>query len=152
MRVWRIDRDGRDPLEGLGGLYAGGRWNPKGIPIVYTSAHLSLAILETLVHVEPGTLPENLVAFEIDVPGDEAAHERLPVARMPRDWRAEPPPASTRELGQAWLTDPARGGVLGVPSVVVPRETNYLLNPSHADAARWRVVHREAFRFDTRLV
>ena len=87
MRVWRIDRAGRNPLEGTGGLHAGGRWNARGRPIVYASAHLSLAILEKLVHVNPDRLPDNLVAFEIELPdGDELTGVRSRRPRAPSGW------------------------------------------------------------------
>ena len=152
MRVWRIDRAGRNPLEGTGGLHAGGRWNARGRPIVYASAHLSLAILEKLVHVNPDRLPDNLVAFEIELPDGDELIEALGSASLPADWRAEPPPESTQRLGESWLSDPARAAVLAVPSAVVPRELNYLLNPTHSAAGRWSVVHSEPFRFDPRLV
>lgn len=152
MRVWRIDRAGRNPLEGAGGLHVGGRWNPKGRRIVYASAHLSLAILEKLVHVNPDRLPDNLVAFEIELSDSDTVVEELGASALPADWRAEPPPRSTQALGESWLADSARGAVLAVPSVVVPREWNYLLNPAHPGAGRWKVVHSEPFRFDPRLV
>jgi RES domain-containing protein len=122
------------------------------VRVVYTAGHLSLAVLEKLVHVDPDLLPERLAAFEIDIPDEPASREVVASDRLPADWRAGPPPASTQAIGRAWLTDPARPGVLVVPSVVVPREVNYLLNPAHAHASRWSIVTREPFRFDARLL
>lgn len=152
MRVWRIGRADRDPLDGLGGTFVSARWNPRGIRMVYTSAHLSLAILEKLVHTDPDLLPDRLAAFEIEIPGDPAGQEALSADDLPADWRAQPPAASTQELGRAWTLDRRRSGVLAVPSAVVPRERNYLLNPMHPDAARWKVVQREPFELDARLI
>jgi len=120
--------------------------------VVYTAGHLSLAMIEKLVHVDPDLIPERLAAFEIEIPDGASSREVLARDRLPADWRAEPPPTSTQAIGRAWLTDPTRAGVLVVPSVVVPREVNYLLNPAHADAHRWSVVAREPFRFDARLL
>jgi RES domain-containing protein len=152
MRVWRLDRNDRNPLEGLGGLFSAGRWHPRGVRVVYTASHLSLAILEMLVHVDPDLLPDRLAAFEIDIPDGDASREAVPFNRLPTDWRAEPPRAGTQALGRSWLTDPTRPSILVVPSVVVPREVNYLLNPAHPDAGRWSVVASEPFRFDRRLL
>ena len=120
--------------------------------MVYAAQSLSLAALERLVHVDPDVLPDRLAAFEIEIPDDEASEEVLPVSRLPPDWRAEPPAGGTRDTGRSWLTDTSRPGVLVVPSAIIPRERNYLLNPAHPDAARWRVVGSEPFRFDSRLV
>jgi RES domain-containing protein len=152
MRVWRIDRMGRNPLEGAGGMHVAGRWNARGRRIVYASAHLSLAILEKLVHVNPDQVPDNLAAIEIDLPDGNNLIDVLPPASLPRDWRDQPPSRSTQQLGEAWLADPARPPVLVVPSAVVPREVNYLLNPAHPGAGAWTVVHVEPFSFDPRLV
>lgn len=150
--MWRLDRDDRNPLEGFGGLFSAGRWHPRGVRIVYASGHLSLAVLEKLVHVDPDVLPDRLAAFEIEIPDEDASREVIPVHRLPPDWREEPPAPATQDIGRAWLTDPTRPAVLVVPSVVVTREVNYLLNPTHPDAARWSVVASAPFRFDPRLL
>jgi RES domain-containing protein len=150
--VWRLDREDRNPLDGLGGLYSAGRWHPRGVRVVYAASHLSLAVLERLVHVDPDVIPDRLVAFEIEIPDDEASREIVPLDRLPPDWREGPPASGTQDIGRAWLADLARPGVLVVPSAIVPPETNCLLNPAHPDAGRWSVVAREPFRFDARLL
>jgi RES domain-containing protein len=122
------------------------------VRVVYAASHLSLAMLERLVHVDPDVIPDRLSAFEIEIPDDDASREAVPLDRLPRDWRAEPPAPGTQEIGRAWLADLTRPGVLVVPSAIVPREANYLLNPAHPDAGRWSVVAREPFRFDARLL
>ena len=152
MRVWRLDRAGRNPLDGTGGLHVAGRWNLKGTPIVYTSTHLSLAVLEKLVHVDPDLLPDNLVAIEIEVPEGPGRIEDLDAHLLPTDWRDAPAPRSTQQIGSEWARTAGRAGALTVPSVVVPRERNILLNPAHPAAAGWKVTVQEPFRFDTRLV
>lgn len=151
MRVWRLDRDGRNPLDGLGGLHSAGRWHTRGSRVVYTSSHLSLAVLEKLVHLDPDLLPDDLVAFEIEISGEPSSMERISLADLPPDWKSQPPASSTQAIGRAWLADPARPGVLVVPSAIVTSESNYLLNPAHRDAERWSVVSSEPFRFDARL-
>jgi len=120
--------------------------------VVYTSSHLSLAVLEKLAHIDPDLIPDRLAAFEIEIPDDKGSMEVFPVDRLPSTWRAQPPAASTQDIGRAWLADVTRPGVLVVPSAIVPREVNYLLNPAHPDAGRWSVVGREPFGFDARLL
>ncbi len=44
----RVYRD--QVFSGQGGLYASGRWTPRGRPVVYTSASISLALLEYTVN------------------------------------------------------------------------------------------------------
>ena len=54
-RAWRIVREdhGYTAFDGEGAWRFGGRWNSRGTRTVYTSATLSLAALETLVHLNP---------------------------------------------------------------------------------------------------
>lgn len=40
-------------FSGEGALRHGGRWNSPGVRVIYTSATVSLAALETLVHLNP---------------------------------------------------------------------------------------------------
>jgi RES domain-containing protein len=116
---------------------------------VYTASRLSLATLELLAHVDPDEIPDDLHAFEIDVP-DALAVTQVEVADLPADWQA-PEHADCKRIGDAWLA----GGdtpVLRVPSAIVPEEPNYIINPRHADAAAVIVVAERAFMFDPRLV
>ena len=55
-----------------------------------------------------------------------------------------------KDLGTAWVKS-ARTAVLRVPSVVIPRETNVLLNPAHPDFDRIRIGGPEPFSFDPRM-
>ncbi|HEX6204123.1 MAG TPA: RES domain-containing protein, partial [Thermoanaerobaculia bacterium] len=49
-----------------------------------------------------------------------------------------------------WVAS-SRSAVLAVPSVVVPWETNYLLNPAHPDFARVVVERPRRLDLDQRL-
>lgn len=127
-------------FDGEGARRYGGRWNHVGVPAVYTAAHLSLAVLEILVHVSAeDDLPADLVAIAADLPGDLGI-DRMGVDELPSDWRRTPAPPTLAERGTAWLTA-SRTAVLAVPSAVIPGETNYILNPAHPDFRRI-VVHR----------
>jgi len=108
----------------------------------------SLAMLESLVQDEPlraryvmvsATLPKNLKI------------ERVTPNQLPADWRD----LEARENLQAIGTDWARrrsSSVLAVPSVVIPTETNYLLNPPHPSFARIEIGKPKAFVTDLRLI
>lgn len=152
MRVWRISRKPHvaTTLQGIGGLHASGRWHHRGRPIVYTSATPSLAALEVLVHVDPALAPTDLRLIEIDVP-DELASETCDPALLTPDWQVYPAPTILQDFGTSWLAG-LRTPILCVPSVVLPMEYNYLLNPAHPDAGRFRIVEEQAFSFDPRLL
>lgn len=152
MRVWRIcaARYAAETLMGRGGLLASGRWHSQGRPAVYTSASLSLAALEVLVHVDRDLLPPGLAQVEIEVP-DDVAVLSLGVESLPEGWRRYPGPPELRELGDRWLAEGATA-VLQVPSAVIPQEVNYLLNPLHPGISRVAVVSQAPFAYDTRLL
>lgn len=116
---------------------------------MYTAESLSLAVLEFCVHLNPQDLPD-LLAIGAEVP-DRVRVRRLEQAALPLDWRRTPAPTSLADLGTAWLRQGATA-VLAVPSAIVPRETNYLLNPAHPDFARVRIGQPEPFSLDPRIL
>lgn len=115
-------------FDGEGARLYGGRWNSRGKPAIYLAGSQSLAMLEIMVHLNDYRLLSSYAMFELHIPAAEIAD--LPQNRIPPDWRAEPAPPSTAEIGDAWL-DEGAGLALAVPSVVIPGERNYLLNPKH---------------------
>ena len=148
--AWRIvkAKHAATAFSGEGAAKTGGRWNSRGVPVVYASSTKSLAALETLVHLNP-PVPFTYVAFRLQF--DAALVENIPLNRLPADWRVEPPPPSTNAIGDAWLRE-VRSAVLALPSVIVPGELNYLLNPAHPAFKRISIGKPERFAFDPRLL
>jgi RES domain-containing protein len=149
MRLWRIARAEHDALDGEGARLHGGRWNREGRAVVYAASSAPLAVLELLVHVDVEDLPGDLVLMEIAVPADVGMGE-VGVERLPGDWNAVADHPACIRLGEKWLTS-LDTLLLQVPSAVLPRESNVLINPVHPEMRRVEVVGREAFAFDPRL-
>jgi RES domain-containing protein len=150
VRVWRLTKANyaASSLDGEGARRHGGRWNSPGCRVVYTAQSLALATVELLAHIS--AKQARRIAFasvEIDVPEPMAIAELDP---LPPDWQAVPAPPSTIAAGDAWLAT-GRQAILRVPSVIVPSEYNYLLNPQHADFAAIALVRTAPFTFDVRL-
>jgi len=148
LRIWRLCKRRHAALDGEGARRSGGRWNSIGIPVVYGSATLSLAGLELLVHLDPEDAPDDLVAIPLDL--EDIDVEQVVSGDLPSNWRETPAPVALQKLGDAWVR---RGetAVLSVPSVVVPAERNFVLNPAHPDFRRIKTGKPEGFRFDPRL-
>ena len=150
LQAWRIvkEKQASTALDGEGAWRYGGRWNSPGTRVVYTSAALSLAALESLVHLNPPVI-FRYVAIPIEF--DAAWMESVGLSELPAGWTEEPPPPSTKRIGDLWVKE-ARSAVLDVPSVVVRSERNYLLNPAHPDFGRIKVGEAVPFAFDPRLL
>jgi RES domain-containing protein len=148
--AWRIvkEKHAATAFSGEGAAKTGGRWNSRGVPVVYTSSTESLAALETLVHLNP-PVPFKYVAFRLQF--DNALIENVPLNRLPAEWRVEPPPPSTKAIGDAWMRE-VRSAVLALPSVIIPGEPNYLLNPAHPAFKKISIGKSERFAFDPRLL
>jgi RES domain-containing protein len=140
-------RHAQTAFSGEGARVAGGRWNQPGDAVVYGSASLALAAIETFVHLGDDALHIRFVYFRIEIP-ESVAVQRC--RRPPPGWRAEPPEEASMRYGSNWLRR-GRSAVLEVPSAIVPSEMNYLLNPSHPDFRRIRLGRPLPFVFDPRM-
>jgi RES domain-containing protein len=144
--AWRLATTLHPPLTGEGARKRGGRWNSIGVPLVYASAHLSLAVLEVLVHLESDDLPDNLIASRLEIPDDRVERRE----DVPAEWLKDPRQRQSRHYGDSWAAE-QRSVALIVPSAVVPQETNVLLNPLHPRFGEVRLDEQHPFRFDSRL-
>ena len=148
LRAWRIvkAKHAATAFSGEGARLYGGRWNSPGVSLVYTSGTKALAALESLVHLNP---PVIFKYAAIPIEFDAALVEK--VTALPADWNDMPAPPSTRAIGDLWAKQ-ARSAVLELPSVIIPGESNYLLNPAHPDFKKIVIGKPEPFSFDPRLL
>ena len=153
IRVWRIvkSRLAATAFDGEGARRQAGRWNSEGTPVVYTAATVSLAALELLVNADIQEMPAGYVVIPVEIP-DSVHIETIELSTLPKNWRDPAPlPARLQRTGDEWIGS-KRTIVLSVPSVVVPMERNYLLNPAHPDFRKLAIGKPEKFEFDERLV
>ena len=155
VALWRIAKHTKayraHDLSGGGAKASGGRWNSKGLPVVYTSQSIALATLETLAHLGDTIAIRNAFLVRVDVPARVWANrEYIDATDFDPTWLAEPPGLTTIGFGDEWL----RGGtapLLEVPSVIVPEEKNVLINPIHPLASKIRATVAQQFVYDPRL-
>jgi RES domain-containing protein len=150
VKAWRISkkRYAKNALDGEGAYRYGGRWNSRGVRVVYLSSSPALAALEVLVNADAQLLlavPYVAIAVEFD----ESLVTRP--ERLPKNWRDDPPPKSAARIGDNWVVS-AASLLLEVPSAVIPFEQNYLLNPAHPAMGSLRIGKPQAFSFDPRLL
>lgn len=150
--VWRLTPPQfARALDGEGSRKVGGRWNSPGRRAVYTSSHLSLCVLEVYGNLPP-ELRVELADFEaicINVP-DDAPSAAISIERFASLMASPDPLAACRAVGDDWLS---RGSelVLQAPSVLVPEDSNVMLDPAHPRMDEVSIVSTRRFRFDPRL-
>jgi RES domain-containing protein len=148
-RVYRILRKpySAKPLDGEGAYRFGSRWSSPGVRLAYVADHLSLAMLEYYVHLDPDYPPTDLVVVEADIP-DNVSRISIGPKQLPADWRQSP--AALAAIGDEFVLR-ERAAVLTVPSVLAPAEYNWLINPRHPASTRIRVYPAKAFQYDLRF-
>lgn len=123
--------------------------------MVYTAAHRSLSILEVLVHIKGGAgMGRTAISapfYVYAVSFGAALLEKSPISSLPLGWNSEPPTAASQSLGDAWVLA-ARSAILAVPSVIVPEEHKYLLNPNHPRFPEIKIGPPVACSVDPRLL
>ena len=137
-------------ISGTGAKIYGGRWNHAGYPAVYTSSGRSLAALEFLVHVPMALAPENLSIVEINIQ-ENVKRESIKENLLPSSWRDYPAPEQLATIGTNWIKSKS-SLLLDIPSAVVDKEVNTLINPLHPDMKHVNVAIVEKFSFDSRFL
>ena len=140
MKIYRMHRRARQASDYTGAMLAGGRWNSIGTPMLYAAGHLSLALVEILVHLDKRQLPSDYGWSAADL--DEAIWN-VPVPQLDDL-------AACQAAGDSWMGN-AECLAVQVPSVIVPQEFNVVLNPKHSGFSKIAWSQPRLFRFDPRL-
>lgn len=153
MIVYRISKKRfAGQLTGEGARIASGRWNSKGIPMIYTAASISLATLEVLVHFDISLVPKNLILLEIYCP-DTLSIETISIEKLLEGWDQFPFPGFCADIGDGWYRE-MKTPILKVPSAVIrsSKEWNFLINPMHPDFQQVEIIGSQPYVFDRRLI
>lgn len=156
MILYRFSRKehGGD-LSGKGAELYGGRWNSKGVPVVYCAESRALAVTEIIAYTPPGLIPEGYVLNIIEVPvensrSDSAVLYSVDPDSLPESWKRYPHGKETKQIGDALLKE-RNFLLIKVPSALVTGEYNYLINPLHPDFNKIKVLEVLPFNFNERL-
>jgi RES domain-containing protein len=136
-----------DDISGAGAKITGGRWNSPGYTVLYTSEHISLALLEVLVNAGSLEQLQVIKLLEIEIPPQAPAQE-IKLSQLKKDWWADYD--YTQWIGNEVIKT-ATSLFVRCPSAVVNTEHNILLNPAHPSFKKVRVKTKTDFHFDERL-
>ncbi len=147
MKVYRVTKTqyAKD-LNGTGAKLFGGRWNHVDYPCIYTAASRALSVLEYAVNINIDFIPRalSLCVFEID----ESHIFSLREEALPGNWRDSPAPRSTKDFGTELLQK--ESPIIKIPSIIIPQEFNFILNPFTGNSA-FELVEIRDFVFDLRI-
>lgn len=149
MIVYRLSKSAfSEDLSGKGAEKAGGRWNSKGVAMIYTGSSRALCVAEVAVHLPLGIIPSDYEMVSLQIPDNSIC--KIDIKRLSGEWRSFPHPDSTQKTGYDFVRD-NKHLVLKVPSAVVQGDYNLLINPRHPEIKKVRIISREPFIFDSRM-
>ena len=126
------------------------RWNTAGKRIVYTASSLALACLETIVHSSGELLyKQDYKNIIIEIP-EGIATTVVNINTLPANWQERERKSYTQNIGDEWY-DKQQALLLQVPSAIITRESNYLINTKHPDFSKISIVEIDKFMFDKRI-
>jgi RES domain-containing protein len=137
-----------DDLSGTGSALYGGRWNPRGVYVLYASVAASLAMLEWLVNATEADSEESYCMLKLSIP--ESPVLKYALDALPSNWRNYPPPDYLQSLGLELVTD-NQFLAMEVPSVVLPMENNLIINTRHPAFSDIKVIGKEILQLDDRM-
>ncbi|MEO6406762.1 MAG: RES domain-containing protein [Ferruginibacter sp.] len=137
----------KDDLSGNGAKLYGGRWNNVGLPALYCTQSISLAVLEILVRTGINILPPEYWMIKLDIP-EKIVIQKIAKTKLKTNWKTDI--EYTQWMGSEFLKND-KNAVLEIPSAIVDDEFNFLLNPKNIDFKKIKIVSSEKFDFDKRL-
>jgi RES domain-containing protein len=133
-------------LTGTGARLFGGRWNPVGIPVVYASESISLALLEVIANAGSIDDLRMIQLTKITIP-DSITSLQIQLDSLKKNWFADFD--YTQWMGKEILLS-SKSLLIQCPSAIIPQEKNYLINPMHPDSKQIKASILTSFRFDER--
>ncbi|MEO6230141.1 MAG: RES family NAD+ phosphorylase [Ferruginibacter sp.] len=147
MIVFRITTEKWSKALSASGYAA--RWSTRGNFAIYTAESRSLACLENLVHRSGEGNNALYKVMVINIP-DNLKMEAIDESTLKTDWQAFDNYAYCQAIGNKWLNE-MKTPILKVPSVIIKKEHNYLINPHHPDFTKIELISTEDFDFDQRF-
>ena len=151
MKIYRVAKNKFvEDLSGEGARLYGGRWNKKGKSMLYFSEHLSLCLLELLTRVDYEFLSKDYAFIEVEI-SEKLITTLSDINTISKNWRVDPPISATTDFGSKWLLNNENLAMF-VPSAVLPRERNILVNPNHLSVSKLKILDKGPLELDPRMI
>lgn len=137
-----------EDLSGAGSKQYGGRWNDKGVAMVYFAQSRAMAVMELLVHLRPEEIDRDFILAVFEV--SDASVLTIDSNDLPKNWKDKSEVETLKEIGNKFIKS-NQYLLMKVPSVIIEEEFNFIFNPNHAAADTIKLVEKRVFKFDTRF-
>ena len=128
------------------------RWNKANEFVVYAGSSRALSTLELVVHRSSINIESSYKLIVICLEINETDVEELDISLFPQHWRSIKNYSLLQELGSNWYKK-AEKLILKVPSVIIQKECNFLINTKHPDYnKKVSILEIEDFIWDERLL
>lgn len=149
MLVYRISASKYiEDLSGTGSKLYGGRWNDKGIAMVYFAETRAMAVMELLVHLRPEDLERNFILAQFEIFTENIL--KIDVKELPNNWKEDTGMEKLKKFGNKFIKD-EKFLVMKVPSIIVEEEYNLVLNPNLISVNSIKLISKRIFNFDSRF-
>jgi RES domain-containing protein len=117
---------------------ANGRWCAAGKRVIYCAENIPLAFLENMVRRQGVGFNDDFKIAFIEIP-DDLLISSFSESNLDPDWRDPYDYSHCQPIGNKWFED-LRFPILKVPSAVMPECYNYVINTTHPDFKRIKIV------------
>lgn len=148
MIVYRLAKsEYADNLSGIGSAIYGGRWNSKGVFVIYTGESQEICLLEFIAHAPKLIIPD-ISLITLEIPNSILD---IKTKSLPKNWKSYPSPRSLAVIGDNWVKS-KKSLSMKVPSCIIPTAFNYVINCNHKLIKRVKIKSIEKFDLDTRFL
>ncbi len=125
-----------------------GRWNSNGKLVLYTSENISLALLENMIYRVGTGFNDDYKIMLIEVLSENL--EEIDAKKLPKNWREMDSYLELQKIGDIWY-DQQKSLLLKVPSSVLPENFNIVINTTHPDFKKVKLIDVLDYEPDERL-
>jgi RES domain-containing protein len=127
-----------------------GRWNREGEHVAYASTTRALALLENLVHRRHLGVEVSFTLLTLVVP-EKNVVEIIPLKHLKEGWQNSSNYYYCQSFTRGWMNE-KKSLVMKVPSSIVSDEFNVMINANHPNFGKIKIIKRQLFSVDQRLI
>jgi RES domain-containing protein len=128
------------------------RWNLDDQFTIYTGSSRSLSSLELIVNENSISPAFSYKVMIISIADEESLSTSILQSSLPKTWRSVISYPQLQRIGSEWYQS-NKSLILKVPSAVIPKEHNYIINTRHPHfASKVSLTRAEDYFWDERLL